>query len=320
MSSTEKALTVVHQDSEVAEIRKRLDDPKILAQIRDIYFQGADDVEFALCIQTCRHLALDPFSRQIYFIPIFDKGLGRYKLIPFISIDGLRTIAERTGQYKGQTPPQWCGPDGQWVDVWLQDYPPSACRVGVYREGFPEPVMGVARYRSFVRTTRDGRPMGQWLSMSDNMLWKCSEAQALRRAFPRDMSGDFGVQDAEPNTEAQGIRTPEDVEGIIDAIRNAASLDELDIATAELKGAPLDEAAKTEARTAWTEANKRLRSEPKPEPEAEAAPAPDPEPEPAPAAEADPHDYGPPAMTDAEVAAVTSGQQGGFGFDDGGDK
>ena len=313
----ERTTQLAKVESETVEVRKRLSDPAHLQKIRDIYFKGADDIEFQLCIQTCRHLGLDPFARQIYFIPVWDKDLGRYKLIPCVSIDGLRTTAERTGEYRGPTPPQWCGPDGVWVDVWLADNPPSAARIGVLREGFPQPTYGVVRYRSFVKTGRDGRPLGQWGTMPDHMLAKCAEAQALRKAFPRDLGGDFAVEEAEPNEEAQALQTPEAIADIIDEMRKAATLDDLSKATARLKGAPMDDEAKEAARTAWHKATERLKKEAKPESKPESEPEPKAEPK---AENHDRYDYGPPAMTDAELEAVETGKQSGFGFGDKGEK
>ena len=312
MNETKTALIPLTTD--ITEVRKELARAEIQKRIRDIYFKGADDLEFQLCIQTCRDLGLNPFAKQIYFIPVWDRDLGRYKLVPCIAIDGLRTIAERTGMYRGQLPPQWCGTDGVWVDVWLHDYPPSACRCSVLREGFQQPVVGIARYKSFVRTLKGGAPMGQWATMPDNMLWKCAEAQALRRAFGQVFRSDVAVEGAEPNDEALNVQTEEDVAGIIDAMLAAQTLDELDAATTRLRGATMDEAAKDEARKAWYESNTRLRAKPEPEPSPEPNEVGSDASEPSP----DPYNYGPPAMTDAEVEAVEAGRQAGFGFE--GDK
>lgn len=140
--------------------------------------RGATDNELELFVSLCNAKRLDPFTRQIYGIKTGNGGLQM-----FASIDGLRVIAQRSGQYAGQMGPFWCGKDGQWTDVWLASEPPAAAKVGVLRKGWPEPMWGVATMASY------GKQSPTWKQMPDMMLAKCAESIALRKAFPDDISG-----------------------------------------------------------------------------------------------------------------------------------
>ncbi|MGW7504352.1 recombinase RecT [Streptomyces albidoflavus] len=143
----------------------------------------------ALLYEMSQRTGLSPFARQIY-LATHDNG----RLKCEVTIDGLRSVAESHGAYDGQIGPQWCGPDGQWRDVWVSNNPPAAARVGILRKDRSQPFWGIARYSEYAGQN----PSGFWARMASLMTAKCAEALGLRKAFPRHLGGLYCADEMVP--------------------------------------------------------------------------------------------------------------------------
>lgn len=135
---------------------------------------GANPDELQLFFHQARRTGLDPLARQIYFVKRQGKGTIQ------VGIDGYRLIAHRSGECGGIDDSE-LGPPTE------QGYPSSA-RVTVWRivQGQRCPFTATARWIEYYPGDAQGF---QWKKMPAVMLSKCAEAQALRKAFPAELSG-----------------------------------------------------------------------------------------------------------------------------------
>lgn len=163
---------------------------------------GVDDdvthAELTSFLHLCQRTGLDPFSRQIYLIGRFDSRAGRKVFTPQTGIDGYRVVRdrviERTHGSLSYDDFLWCGANGDWKDVWLDDStPPVAAKVTVYRDGGK--FSAVARFSEYVQTKKGGEAVGLWSKMPSGQLAKCAEALALRKAFPQDLAGVYTAEE-----------------------------------------------------------------------------------------------------------------------------
>ena len=177
--------------------------PQQLAVVKQLGMENASPEDLQIFLHVCQRTRLDPFAKQIYGITRMQWNPQTKRKEPKLTIqtgiDGFRLVAQRpdlaTGKpsgYQGRVGPEWCGEDGVWRGVWADAKPPVAARVGVWKEGFREPLFAVAHYAEYVQTRAgDGGPVpnDMWSRMPANQLAKCAEAAAIRAAWPQDLSG-----------------------------------------------------------------------------------------------------------------------------------
>lgn len=186
--------------------------------------KDASDEEIAFFLELCKQTGLNPFANQIWLVPFYDKEAKRNKYAPIVSIDGLRSLAQNTGEYDGQCAPIWVDENGNEFKIWTSTKNPFACKISVYKKGVKNPTVGIAYFNMYAKELKDrdtGKSYygGFWATpqKAAHMISKCAEALALRKAFPQKLSYLFIREEMEHNVKQgskyeQGITVATDDE------------------------------------------------------------------------------------------------------------
>lgn len=154
------------------------------------------DEEMDLFAMVALRMGLDPFQRQIYAVK--RKGKVTFQT----GIDGFRSSAEGTDQYRGSAEPEY-GP------IIEKPFPhPEWARV-VVRRRMPDGEMleqsATARWDEFY--PGDNSDAFMWKKMPHGQLAKCAEAQAFRKGFPKRF-GQVYVTEEMQQADAAEAATP----------------------------------------------------------------------------------------------------------------
>ena len=203
--------------------RKTYSDPQ-LALIRKSLARQCNDAEFDEFMAVAFDCGLDPLRRQI--VPLFTApdDPERRKLVVWTTIDGLRLIAARQGDYRPMESAAHLEYDAEKIDP--ETNPLGLVRAEVaawkYRDGRWHPVIGEAWWdehaplRAEAPKSARGREQApdapgeapdapgeapkakldpNWLRRGRILLSKCAEAQALRRGWPDLLSGLYSEEE-----------------------------------------------------------------------------------------------------------------------------
>lgn len=161
--------------------------------------KGASDDELRLFIQVCKGAQLNPFMRQAHLVPFWDSKDGVERRTIIVGIDGFRAIAESSGAYAGNDDPIFEGEDEISIAATVKAAAkkiivPRKATVNVYKiiDGQRFPFGASARWAEYYPGAKKGM---RWIAMPYLMLGKCAEALALRKAFPKLLSGIYAQEE-----------------------------------------------------------------------------------------------------------------------------
>ena len=203
-------------DIQISE-RQKVDFSKDQIQvIKNSLCPKASDVELAYFLEVCKSRSLNPFAYQIHYVPRWSYDENRDVWAIQTGIGGLRSIAEDTGKFAGETEIVFYDKDGkEFPKIWTMDTNPYACNAGVQKiigtktDGTPI----TQEYRETVywdavcqtkSKAKGGGPTRMWTGKSGvQQLCKCAKAATLRAAFPEKLSH-FYTDDEMAHLETEG--------------------------------------------------------------------------------------------------------------------
>jgi phage recombination protein Bet len=139
-------------------VRDRFDDAEMIRTLRETVCRGATDAQFRMFVEVCRATTLNPFLREIWFVPQVGILAGR---------DGYLAIANRHPQF-----------DGMETRVTRDEKNvPIKAVCTVWRKDRSHPIICEAYYSEYRKSS------GVWSQYPSAMISKVAEVLALKRSF-----------------------------------------------------------------------------------------------------------------------------------------
>jgi len=171
------------------------DQGDLITVLENSLYPGASRTSIALAIEYCEQAGLDPIQKPVHIVPMWDSKSSRMRDVIMPGIGLYRTMAARTNLFAGMSEPEF-GPDVQETIGGAAVTYPAWCRVVAKRRlptGEIAEFVAVERWKENY-AVKGGKeksiaPNAMWQKRPYGQLAKCTEAQALRKAFP-----EFGAQ------------------------------------------------------------------------------------------------------------------------------
>lgn len=162
----------------------------IRTALKSSLYPGASDASVDLVLSYCKAAGLDPMKKPVHIVPMWDSKAREMRDVVMPGIGLYRTDAARTGQFAGMSEPEF----GPMVTERLGDKDvtfPEWCKVTAYRQlpsghvaEFTAVEYWIENYAIKGGKEQDQSPNAMWMKRKRGQLAKCTQAQALRMAFP----------------------------------------------------------------------------------------------------------------------------------------
>lgn len=185
MSNTELAILQEYQ----------IDKPTYKA-LKDSLYPGASDQSVSMILSYCKARKIDPMLKPVHLVPMmvktgekddkgYDKKEWRDVVMPGIGL--YRIDASRSGKYAGMSEPEFGEDITEKLGGKTITYP-RWCKITVRKIVHDSIVKFTAKEfwkENYATQKKDSEePNAMWFKRPYGQLAKCSEAQALRKAFP----------------------------------------------------------------------------------------------------------------------------------------
>lgn len=179
-----------------------IDAIKWKALVETIYPNATSIDSVVMALSYCEARKLDPFKRPVHIVPVWSKAANGMVDTVWPGISELRTTAMRTGLYAGKDKTEF-GPDVTMTLANVEITFPEWAQTTVYRM-----VPGIGRcpfegpriywIEAYATAKRDTKaPNDMWKKRPRGQLDKCSEAAALRTAFPEELGNEYAAEEVE---------------------------------------------------------------------------------------------------------------------------
>lgn len=136
--------------------------------VRRTFGKGLTNDEFDLFLHVCHHTSLDPTTKQIYAVKRKDTMTIQ------VGIDGLRSIAERTGNYSpGKEPSYQYDDKGNIISA-----------TAYVKKRTPDGTWHEVSATAFFNEYKPSYGGAFWTDKPHLMIAKCAESLVIRKAFP----------------------------------------------------------------------------------------------------------------------------------------
>ncbi len=203
MAKTQESTALVVNKEVDAELKELGVSAGAFKTLREVLYRDAAVNSVLMVLRYCKARNLDPMKKPCHIVPIWDKDLhgpGKGGNIDTVwpGISELRTTASRTKQYAGKDEPVF-GPDVTEEIGGVNMTYPAWCKITVYkklgqmRNAYTAQVFWKETY---ARMGRSPEPNAMWKKRVYGQLAKCTEAEALREAFPEQIGSDLSAEEA----------------------------------------------------------------------------------------------------------------------------